>query len=57
MFDPTILMIAIAILDEAFDSDIRSVHDLYKLRVPPTRRSLEFNWKKHMLNCHTAFHD
>ncbi|KAK4223504.1 hypothetical protein QBC38DRAFT_425312 [Podospora fimiseda] len=50
VFYPTILMIAIAILDDAFDSDIRSVDDLYQVRMPTDRRSLEFTWKRQMLN-------
>ena len=39
-------MITLALLDEAFRADIHSVHDFYQIRVPPTRNSIEFDWKK-----------
>jgi Protein of unknown function (DUF3435) len=50
IFDPTIIIIANAILDDAFKSDIRSVHDFYKVRVPTTRRSLDIEWKENKLD-------
>ncbi|KID95572.1 hypothetical protein MAJ_08431, partial [Metarhizium majus ARSEF 297] len=50
LFDALILMLALAILDEAFDAAIRSVEDFYRIRVRPPRRSMEFEWKKNILD-------
>jgi len=37
-------MIVIAILDNAFESNVTSVRDIYRTRVRAPRRSLEFKW-------------
>ncbi|KAH6869240.1 hypothetical protein B0T10DRAFT_553786 [Thelonectria olida] len=50
LFDALILMLAIAMLDEAFDAGITSVEDFYRIRVRPPRRSVEFDWKEDILN-------
>ncbi|KAJ9155542.1 DUF3435 domain protein [Pleurostoma richardsiae] len=50
IFDPTLLMVTMGFLDNAFDSDIRSVEEFYRVKVPPSRRSLEFRWKKEILD-------
>jgi hypothetical protein len=42
-------MITIAILDNAFASDVVSVGDILKTRVRAPRRSLEFNWRSDVL--------
>ncbi|PNP56824.1 hypothetical protein THARTR1_03122 [Trichoderma harzianum] len=46
IFDPIILMIIIGILDNAFDANIKSVDDIYRVRVQQPRRSYEFRWKE-----------
>ena len=43
-------MLALALLDEAFESNIKSVEDFYRLRVRPPRRSLECRWKQELLS-------
>lgn len=43
-------MVALAILDQAFKAEVASVEDVYKIRVMPPRRSLEFHWKEHILD-------
>jgi len=50
IFDAVILMVAIAVLDEAFKEEVESVEDVYKIRVLPPRHSLQFNWKEDMLD-------
>ena len=42
-------MIGIAILDDAFDSKVKSVEDVYYTRVKAPRHSLEFKWKPEKL--------
>jgi hypothetical protein len=42
-------MIALAILDNAFESEIKSVEQLLRTRVKAPRRSLHFWWKKEKL--------
>lgn len=44
IFDPIILMITIAILDNAFKSKIKTVEEILRTRVKAPRRSLEFDW-------------
>lgn len=39
-------MIALALLDEAFEANIHSVQDFYNVQVVPTRNSTEFHWRK-----------
>ncbi|KAM7208431.1 Protein of unknown function (DUF3435) domain containing protein [Rhypophila decipiens] len=41
IFDATILMIALAILDQAFKAEVSSVEDIYKIRVTSPRHSLD----------------
>ncbi|KAK4207265.1 hypothetical protein QBC37DRAFT_487614 [Rhypophila decipiens] len=50
MFDATILMVALAILDQAFKAEVSSVEDIYKIRVTSPRHSLEFDWKEDVLD-------
>ncbi|KAK4206428.1 hypothetical protein QBC37DRAFT_127834 [Rhypophila decipiens] len=50
IFDGTILMVTLAILDQAFKAEISSVEDIYKIRVPPARHSLEFDWSEDVLD-------
>ncbi|KAK3326843.1 hypothetical protein B0H66DRAFT_618174 [Apodospora peruviana] len=50
IFDATILLVALAILDQAFGAEISSVVDIYEIRVTPARHSLEFNWKEDILD-------
>ena len=38
-------MLALALLDRAFEADINTVQDFYKVKVRPPRRSLEFEWR------------
>ena len=49
IFDPILLMIVIAILDNAFDAKVTSVEDIYRTRVPAPRHSLEFKWRQKKL--------
>src|SRR5947208_13420942 len=42
-------MIVIALLDDAFESGVKSVEDIYRTRVPALRHSLDFKWKKEKL--------
>ncbi|KAH6957650.1 hypothetical protein BKA56DRAFT_681009 [Ilyonectria sp. MPI-CAGE-AT-0026] len=39
-------MLTLALLDEAFEANIRSIHDFYRVHVRPPRRSVEFDWKE-----------
>ncbi|KAM7215024.1 putative FluG domain containing protein [Rhypophila decipiens] len=50
IFDATVLMVALAILHQAFKAEVSSVEDIYKIRVMPPRHSLEFDWKEDFLN-------
>jgi hypothetical protein len=43
-------MIIIGILDDAFDANIKSVDDIYRVRVKQPRRSYEFRWKKEKMD-------
>jgi hypothetical protein len=45
IFDPTLLMITIGILDNAFQLEFESVADIFRLRVKAPRRSLRLRWK------------
>ena len=50
VFDAVILMLAIAIHDNAFRSEkIQSVRDIFRIRVKQPRHSLELKWKKSIL--------
>jgi len=49
IFDPILLMITIAILDNAFESNVSSMEDIIRIRVRAPRRSLEFKWRANML--------
>ncbi len=42
-------MIVLAILDDAFESQIRSIEDIFRLRVRAPRKSLQLRFKKSML--------
>jgi hypothetical protein len=42
-------MITIAIVDDAFESNIKSPEQLFKIRVKRPRRSLRLKWKKSIL--------
>jgi hypothetical protein len=50
VFDVIVLMLTIAILDDAFLLNIRSVEDIFKTRVSLPRRSLKLDFKKDKLN-------
>lgn len=39
-------MLTLALLDEAFEANIASVHDFYRVHVRPPRRTLEFDWRE-----------
>jgi Protein of unknown function (DUF3435) len=43
IFDPIILMITIAILDNAFESNVASMEDILRTRVLAPCHSLDFN--------------
>ena len=49
IFDPVLLMIVLALDDDAFESNIRSVRDIFRARVRPPRRSLQLRWKSSIL--------
>jgi len=42
-------MIVMALLDNAFRSEVRSIEDIYRTRVQAPRHSLEFKWKQDKL--------
>jgi len=42
-------MIALAIVDNAFEAKIKSAEDIFRLRVREPRRSLQLKFKKEML--------
>ncbi|KAK2595006.1 hypothetical protein QQS21_007260 [Conoideocrella luteorostrata] len=46
LFDAVLHLLALAFLDHAFEANIQTVHDFYKVKVRPPRRSLEFDWRK-----------
>ncbi|KAK5988453.1 hypothetical protein PT974_09936 [Cladobotryum mycophilum] len=50
LFDATIPFLALAFLDNAFESGIRSVSDIYLARVRVSRESEDFHWRKDILN-------
>jgi Protein of unknown function (DUF3435) len=50
IFDPILLMIVFALEDDAFESNIKSVQDIFRTRVRSPRRSLQLRWKKSILN-------
>ncbi|KAJ5993062.1 hypothetical protein N7451_008786 [Penicillium sp. IBT 35674x] len=50
IFDVIILVLAMAILDDAFESNINSVEDVFKTRVLSPRRSLKVKFKPEKLN-------
>ncbi|KAK3315886.1 hypothetical protein B0H66DRAFT_273289 [Apodospora peruviana] len=43
-------MVTLTILDQAFKAEILSVEDIYKIRLPPARHSLEFDWNEDILD-------
>lgn len=45
IFDPTILMISLGILDNAFQLEFQNAADIFKLRVNPARKSMRLRWK------------
>ncbi len=49
IFDAIILMITIAILDDAFESNIKSAEQLFQTQVKKPRHSLHLKWKKSIL--------
>ncbi|KJK84922.1 hypothetical protein H633G_11257 [Metarhizium anisopliae BRIP 53284] len=50
LFDAVLHLLALAILDQAFEANIQTVQDFYKIKVRPPRRSLEFEWRKDISN-------
>lgn len=51
IFDVIDHFLSLAILDDAFESDhIRSSEDIFRIRVPHPRRSLNIRFKKSVLN-------
>lgn len=46
LFDAVLHLLALALLDQAFEANVRTVQDFYRIRVPPPRHSLEFRWRK-----------
>lgn len=51
VFDVIDLVLAMAILDDAFLQNIRSVEDIFKTRVSLPRRSLKLDFKKTNSTC------
>jgi hypothetical protein len=49
-FDIVALVVAMAFLDEAFESNIRSMEDIYASRVEPPRHSLQLRFVKEKHN-------
>ncbi|CEJ83106.1 Putative FluG domain-containing protein [[Torrubiella] hemipterigena] len=45
LFDAVLHMLALALLDQAFKSKVRTVHNFYKIRVLSPRHCLEFEWE------------
>ncbi len=50
LFDSILLMIVLCILDDAFEANIKSVEDVYRVRVKKPRRSYRFQWKAEKLD-------
>ncbi|XP_044715279.1 FluG domain-containing protein [Hirsutella rhossiliensis] len=48
LFDAVLHLLALALLDQAFEANIQKVDDFYRIRVPSPRHSLEFRWRKGM---------
>jgi hypothetical protein len=46
LFDAILHLLALALLDQAFEANIQTVQDFYKIKVRPQRRSPEFDWRK-----------
>ncbi|OAA34045.1 hypothetical protein NOR_08702 [Metarhizium rileyi] len=46
LFDAILHLLALALLDQAFEANVQTVQDVYKIRVLPARPSIEFNWRK-----------
>jgi len=46
IFDPTILMMTLGIIDNAFELEFESIADIYRLRVLEPRKSLRLKSKK-----------
>lgn len=44
LFDAILPLLALALLDNAFKAEIRSVEDFYKIQVRAPRHSLDFDW-------------
>jgi Protein of unknown function (DUF3435) len=49
IFDPVLLMIILALNDDAFEFNIRSVRDIFRTRVRSPRQSLQLQWKSSIL--------
>jgi hypothetical protein len=49
IFDLILLMIVFALDDDMFESDIKSVEDIFRIRVQAPRRSVQLRFKKSML--------
>jgi hypothetical protein len=45
VFDATLLMITLGILDNAFELEFKSAADIFKLRVNSARKSMRIKWK------------
>lgn len=50
IFDVIVLVLTMAILDDAFSANIHSVEDVFMARVSPPRRSVRLKFKKDKLN-------
>jgi hypothetical protein len=50
IFDVIVLVLTMAILDDAFLADVHSVEDIFKTRVSPPRRSVRLKFKEDKLN-------
>ncbi|OAA52162.1 hypothetical protein BBO_00003 [Beauveria brongniartii RCEF 3172] len=46
LFDAILPLLALALLDNAFEAEIRSVENFYKVNVQAPRRSYDFYWKE-----------
>ena len=51
VFDTVILMIVLAILDDAFKSDIESVEQIFGVRIRAPRRSVKLKFKRSIAGC------
>ncbi|EJP61053.1 FluG domain-containing protein [Beauveria bassiana ARSEF 2860] len=45
LFDAILPFLSLALLDNAFKSDVQSVEDFYRIRVRAPRHSIDFDWK------------